>query len=83
MLFFSSHKGDLDLCYRIGSKKKNWDLYPACLMEMGRICTPGTGRAVLLTQDKKCFAKVCSKSNLGSKTNLIAQENLLRKKKLN
>lgn len=58
--FFNSHKGDLDLCYRIGSKKKNWDLYPACLMEMGRICTPGTGRAVLLTQDKKCFAKVCS-----------------------
>lgn len=44
----------------MGSKKKNWDLYPACLMEMGRICTPGTGRAVLLTQDKKCFAKVCS-----------------------
>lgn len=43
---------------RIGSKKKNWDLYPACLMEMGRICRPGTGRAVLLTQDRKCFAKV-------------------------
>uniref|UniRef100_A0A663ESQ4 THUMP domain containing 3 n=1 Tax=Aquila chrysaetos chrysaetos TaxID=223781 RepID=A0A663ESQ4_AQUCH len=46
---------------RIGSKKKNWDLYPACLMEMGRICTPGTGRAALLTQDKKCFAKALSR----------------------
>ncbi|NXQ86107.1 THUM3 protein, partial [Nyctibius grandis] len=48
---------DMPFGKRIGSKKKNWDLYPACLMEMGRICTPGTGRAVLLTQDKKCFAK--------------------------
>lgn len=56
----TDHNGDLNVSCRIGSKKKNWDLYPACLMEMGRICTPGTGRAVLLTQDKKCFAKVCS-----------------------
>ncbi|KAM6256361.1 tRNA (guanine(6)-N(2))-methyltransferase THUMP3 isoform 2-T2 [Porphyrio hochstetteri] len=49
---------DMPFGKRIGSKKKNWDLYPACLMEMGRICTPGTGRAALLTQDKKCFAKL-------------------------
>ncbi|OXB55788.1 hypothetical protein ASZ78_014331 [Callipepla squamata] len=48
---------DMPFGKRIGSKKKNWDLYPACLTEMGRICTPGTGRAVLLTQDKKCFVK--------------------------
>ncbi|NWI61971.1 THUM3 protein, partial [Todus mexicanus] len=52
---------DMPFGKRIGSKKKNWDLYPACLTEMGRICTPGTGRAVLLTQDKKCFAKALSR----------------------
>ncbi|NXE53809.1 THUM3 protein, partial [Casuarius casuarius] len=52
---------DMPFGKRIGSKKKNWDLYPACLMEMGRICRPGTGRAVLLTQDKKCFAKALSR----------------------
>ncbi|XP_054035857.1 tRNA (guanine(6)-N2)-methyltransferase THUMP3 [Dryobates pubescens] len=52
---------DMPFGKRIGSKKKNWDLYPACLLEMGRICTPGTGRAVLLTQDKKCFAKALSR----------------------
>ena len=43
---------------RIGSRKKNWDLYPSCLREMARVCRPGTGKAVLLTQDKKCFQKV-------------------------
>ncbi|NXL85293.1 THUM3 protein, partial [Alectura lathami] len=52
---------DMPFGKRIGSKKKNWDLYPACLMEMGRVCTPGTGRAALLTQDKKCFAKALSR----------------------
>ncbi|XP_054831131.1 tRNA (guanine(6)-N2)-methyltransferase THUMP3 [Eublepharis macularius] len=52
---------DMPFGKRIGSKKKNWDLYPACLMEMGRICRPRTGRAVLLTQDRKCFAKALSK----------------------
>ncbi|KAM9533402.1 tRNA (guanine(6)-N(2))-methyltransferase THUMP3 [Guaruba guarouba] len=52
---------DMPFGKRIGSKKKNWDLYPACLMETGRICTPGTGRAVLLTQDKKCFAKALAR----------------------
>ncbi|KAJ7316959.1 hypothetical protein JRQ81_003121 [Phrynocephalus forsythii] len=52
---------DMPFGKRIGSKKKNWDLYPACLMEMGRICKPRTGRAVLLTQDRKCFLKALSK----------------------
>ncbi|XP_053153970.1 tRNA (guanine(6)-N2)-methyltransferase THUMP3 [Hemicordylus capensis] len=52
---------DMPFGKRIGSKKKNWDLYPACLLEMGRICRPRTGRAVLLTQDRKCFAKALSK----------------------
>lgn len=42
----------------MGSRKKNWDLYPSCLREMARVCRPGSGKAVLLTQDKKCFSKV-------------------------
>ncbi|XP_056130872.1 THUMP domain-containing protein 3 isoform X2 [Lampris incognitus] len=52
------------LCYgmlRMGSRKKNWDLYPSCLREMARVCKPGSGKAVLLTQDKKCFAKAISR----------------------
>ncbi|XP_007944057.1 THUMP domain-containing protein 3 [Orycteropus afer afer] len=51
---------DMPFGKRMGSKKRNWNLYPACLREMSRICRPGTGRAVLLTQDKKCFAKALS-----------------------
>ncbi|XP_073809169.1 tRNA (guanine(6)-N(2))-methyltransferase THUMP3 isoform X2 [Danio rerio] len=42
---------------RVGSRKKNWELYPLCLREMARVCKPGTGKAALLTQDKKCFTK--------------------------
>ncbi|XP_007436415.1 THUMP domain-containing protein 3 [Python bivittatus] len=52
---------DLPFGKRMGSKKKNWDLYPSSLMEMARICRPKTGRAVLLTEDRKCFAKALSK----------------------
>ncbi|XP_035244515.1 THUMP domain-containing protein 3 isoform X1 [Anguilla anguilla] len=52
---------DMPFGKRMGSRKKNWDLYPSCLREMGRVCRPGTGKAVLLTQDKKCFAKAVSK----------------------
>ncbi|KAM9326928.1 tRNA (guanine(6)-N(2))-methyltransferase THUMP3 [Gastrophryne carolinensis] len=52
---------DMPFGKRIGSKKKNWDLYPACLREMSRVCRAGTGRAVLLTHDKKCFIKALSK----------------------
>nr|KAF6335886.1 THUMP domain containing 3 [Pipistrellus kuhlii] len=51
---------DMPFGKRMGSKKRNWNLYPACLWEMGRICKPGTGRAALLTQDKKCFTKALS-----------------------
>lgn len=50
---------------RMGSKKKNWDLYPSCLREMARVCRPGSGKAVLLTQDKKCFSKVSVESLSG------------------
>lgn len=51
---------DMPFGKRMGSKKRNWNLYPACLLEMSRICKPGTGRAALLTQDKKCFTKALS-----------------------
>lgn len=57
---------------RMGSRKKNWDLYPSCLREMARVCRPGSGKAVLLTQDKKCFSKVMTviiaKSRMDKKT---------------
>uniref|UniRef100_G3SVJ8 tRNA (guanine(6)-N(2))-methyltransferase THUMP3 n=2 Tax=Loxodonta africana TaxID=9785 RepID=G3SVJ8_LOXAF len=52
---------DMPFGKRMGSKKRNWNLYPACLREMSRVCRPGTGRAVLLTQDKKCFTKALSR----------------------
>ncbi|XP_017335307.1 THUMP domain-containing protein 3 isoform X1 [Ictalurus punctatus] len=52
---------DMPFGKRMGSRKKNWDLYPSCLREMARVCRPGTGRAVLLTQDKKCFTKALSR----------------------
>lgn len=53
---------DMPFGKRVGSKKKNWDLYPAFLREMSRVCRPGTGRAVLLTHDKKCFVKALSQT---------------------
>ncbi|KAM8867524.1 tRNA (guanine(6)-N(2))-methyltransferase THUMP3 [Synchiropus picturatus] len=52
---------DMPFGKRMGSRKKNWDLYPACLREMARVCRPGSGKAALLTQDKKCFAKAVSR----------------------
>ncbi|XP_062328850.1 THUMP domain-containing protein 3 isoform X2 [Osmerus eperlanus] len=52
---------DMPFGKRMGSRKKNWDLYPSCLREMARVCRPGTGKAALLTQDKKCFAKAVSR----------------------
>ncbi|XP_041811548.1 THUMP domain-containing protein 3 [Chelmon rostratus] len=52
---------DMPFGKRMGSKKKNWDLYPSCLREMARVCRPGSGKAVLLTQDKKCFSKAISR----------------------
>ncbi|XP_077385924.1 tRNA (guanine(6)-N(2))-methyltransferase THUMP3 [Festucalex cinctus] len=48
---------DMPFGKRMGSRKKNWDLYPSCLREMARVCKPASGKAVLLTQDKKCFSK--------------------------
>ncbi|XP_052017492.1 LOW QUALITY PROTEIN: tRNA (guanine(6)-N2)-methyltransferase THUMP3-like [Apodemus sylvaticus] len=51
---------DMPFGKRMGSKKRNWNLYPACLQEMSRVCRPGTGSTVLLIQDKKCFTKALS-----------------------
>ena len=44
--------------YRVGKKVDNWKLYPNALIELGRICKPSTGRAVLLTHDTKAMAQV-------------------------
>ncbi|XP_051931533.1 THUMP domain-containing protein 3 [Hippocampus zosterae] len=52
---------DMPFGKRMGSRKKNWDLYPSCLREMARVCRPASGKAVLLTQDKKCFSKALSR----------------------
>ncbi|XP_033098766.1 THUMP domain-containing protein 3-like [Anneissia japonica] len=48
---------DIPFGKRMGSKYKNWQLYEGGLREMARVCRPSTGRAVLLTQDKKCMHK--------------------------
>ncbi|KAK5872389.1 hypothetical protein PBY51_013099 [Eleginops maclovinus] len=52
---------DMPFGKRMGSRKKNWDLYPSCLREMARVCTLGSGKAALLTQDKKCFSQAISR----------------------
>ncbi|XP_072027214.1 tRNA (guanine(6)-N(2))-methyltransferase THUMP3-like [Amphiura filiformis] len=54
---------DLPFGKRMGSKLNNWELYRRGLTEMARVCKPGTGRAVLLTQDKKCMARVLKMTN--------------------
>lgn len=43
---------------RVGSRKDNWKLYPAVMQEMARVAKLNSGRACLLTQDKKCMFKV-------------------------
>ncbi|XP_055770996.1 THUMP domain-containing protein 3 [Salvelinus fontinalis] len=52
---------DMPFGKRMGSRKNNWDLYPPCLREMARVSRPGSGKAVILTQDKKCFQKAISR----------------------
>lgn len=44
--------------FRSGNKVDNWKLYPGALKELGRVCKPDTGRAVLLTHDTKVMAHV-------------------------
>ncbi|XP_060076883.1 tRNA (guanine(6)-N2)-methyltransferase THUMP3-like [Ylistrum balloti] len=51
---------DLPFGVRMGSFAKNWKLYADSMEEMARVCTPKTGRAVLLTQDQKCIHKTMS-----------------------
>lgn len=43
---------------RSGSRMGNWRLYPQALQEMGRVCRPLTGRAVLLTHDNRALSQV-------------------------
>lgn len=53
---------DLPFGKRSGSKADNRVLYPRTLLSMARVVRPSTGRAVLLTQDKRsmfgCFKQV-------------------------
>ena len=51
---------DLPFGKKSGSLTKNWQLYPQVLHEMARVCQPTTGRAVLLTKDKKVITKALS-----------------------
>ena len=46
------------LLHRSGSRMGNWQLYPQALQEMGRVCRPSTGRAVLLTHDNRALSQV-------------------------
>lgn len=46
---------DLPFGKRSGYKKDNKVLYRDVLLELGRVVTPETGRAVLLTHDKRSF----------------------------
>ncbi|XP_066284424.1 tRNA (guanine(6)-N2)-methyltransferase THUMP3-like [Branchiostoma lanceolatum] len=49
---------DMPFGKRHGSKQGNWELYRRTVRDMGRVCRYSTGRAVLLTEDKKCLNKV-------------------------
>lgn len=53
---------DLPFGKKNGSMKKNWQLYPDLLKEMARVCRTKTGRAVLLTKDKKAMARAYGQS---------------------
>ncbi|KAK3912613.1 THUMP domain-containing protein 3 [Frankliniella fusca] len=47
---------DLPFGVRLGSKAGNRNLYRRVLLEMARVTRPGSGRAILLTQDRRSFA---------------------------
>ncbi|XP_019619518.1 PREDICTED: THUMP domain-containing protein 3-like [Branchiostoma belcheri] len=49
---------DMPFGKRHGSKQGNWELYRRTVRDMARVCRFPTGRAVLLTEDKKCLNKV-------------------------
>lgn len=53
---------DLPFGKKSGSKHENWKLYPKALEEMARVCSAGSGRAVLLTQDKRVMGQVLNRS---------------------
>ena len=49
----------------------NWELYPQALEELGRVCRPGTARAILLTHDSKVLSRVCSLALRGKSAAVI------------
>lgn len=53
---------DLPFGKKSGSKHENWNLYPKALEEMARVCCAKSGRAVLLTQDKRVMGQVLNKT---------------------
>ena len=53
---------DLPFGKKSGSKHENWELYPKALEEMARVCVAESGRAVLLTQDKRVMGQVLNRS---------------------
>merc|ERR1711862_373689 len=52
---------DLPFGKRSGSKADNRVLYPRTLLSMARVVRPDTGRAVLLTQDKRSMFQALNK----------------------
>jgi SAM-dependent methyltransferase len=48
---------------RVGTHRVNTDLYPAALREIARVL-PGSGRAVLLTDDKRLFRETVQRTPL-------------------
>lgn len=48
---------DMPFGKRIGSRQSNWHLYPRVLQELARVGKLDTGRACLLTHDRKCISK--------------------------
>uniref|UniRef100_A0A1B6JTN3 THUMP domain-containing protein n=1 Tax=Homalodisca liturata TaxID=320908 RepID=A0A1B6JTN3_9HEMI len=53
---------DLPFGKRSGHKKDNRVLYKEVLVELGRVVRPSTGRAVLLTHDRRTFVNVLPKT---------------------
>ena len=54
---------DLPFGKRLGSKMNNRALYPSMLKEMARVCKPKTGRACLLTSDKRSITNAINEAS--------------------
>ncbi|XP_001632216.2 tRNA (guanine(6)-N2)-methyltransferase THUMP3 isoform X2 [Nematostella vectensis] len=67
---------DLPFGKKSGSKQNNWSLYPQALDELARVCPPKTGRAVILTHDKKALAKTLQRMQKWWKVKLTLWVNM-------